>query len=67
MEKQKCQKCGEDEFVTVNTPNSVNVNTIDSDKKVIIITDGTEIVKETSGGGAAKITVCKKCGEVVIE
>ena len=67
MEKQKCQKCGGDEFVTVNTPNSVNVNTIDSDKKVIIITDGTETVKEISGAGAAKITVCKKCGEVVIE
>jgi len=61
-----CVKCGTDQFVTINTPNPVNVNTVDSGKKVIIISEGTEIVKETADGSSGKITVCNKCGDVII-
>ena len=61
-----CAKCGANEFVTINTPKSANVNTVDSGKKIIIITEGTEIVKESAAGNAGKVTVCNKCGDVII-
>ena len=61
-----CTKCGEDKFVTINTPKQVNVNTVDSGNKVIIITEGTETVKETADN-TTKITVCAKCGDVIRE
>lgn len=65
MSNAVCTKCGTDEFVTINTPKAVNVNTVDSSKKVIIITEGTEIIKETAESGHTKITVCSKCGDVI--
>jgi len=66
MDKKVCAKCGADEIITVNTPNNVDVNTINSDSKIIVITNGTEIMKEATGGSSTKIAVCKKCSEVVI-
>ena len=65
MSKTTCAKCGTDEFVTINTPKPVNVNTVDSNKKIIIIADGSETVKESAGSDATKITVCAKCGDVI--
>jgi len=67
MSNTVCAKCGTDEFVTINTPKPVNINTVDSGKKVIVITEGKETVKEIAGNEATKITVCAKCGDVILE
>jgi len=57
-----CEKCGATDFITINTPNPANVNTIDSGKKVIIITEGAE----TTSSESSKVTVCNKCGDVLV-
>jgi len=61
-----CAKCGTDKFVTINSPNSVNVNTIDSSKKIIVIAEGKEIETKTAEHDTTKITVCAKCGDIVL-
>lgn len=54
-----CEKCNSTEFVTINLP--------DSQCTTVVIVDGREMTRENTDKPTHKISVCKKCGQVVTE